>query len=69
MEVETNYTFPFLDVLITKGGSLSIGFYGKYIEESANTKFLGLQIDNHLNWKNHIDQMIPKLSRTCQTVI
>jgi len=25
-------------------------------------KFLGIQIDNHLNWKNHIDQIIPKLS-------
>ena len=22
----------------------------KYIEEMVNTKFLGLQIDNHLNW-------------------
>jgi len=25
-------------------------------------KFLGLQIDNHLNWKDHIEQIIPKLS-------
>jgi len=24
------------------------------IEESINTKFLGLQDDNHLNWKNDI---------------
>jgi hypothetical protein len=31
------------------------------MEESAQTKFLGLQIDNHSNWKNHIDQLIPKL--------
>jgi hypothetical protein len=23
-----------------------------YIGESANAKFVGLQIDNHLNWKN-----------------
>ena len=27
-----------------------------------NTKFLGLQIDNHINLKNHVEQMIPKLS-------
>jgi hypothetical protein len=33
-----------------------------------NTKFLGLQIDNHLNWKNHIGQMIPKLSGACYDV-
>jgi hypothetical protein len=41
---------------------LSTGYNNKYIEESAQTKFLGLQIDNHLNWKNHINQFIPKLS-------
>ena len=27
--------------------------------------FLGLQIDNHLNWRNHIEQQIPKLSTAC----
>jgi hypothetical protein len=48
---------------------LSIGYNDKYIEESAQTKFLGLQIDNHLNWKNHIYQLIPKLSGTCYAVI
>jgi hypothetical protein len=26
-----------------------------YIEESVNTNFVYLQIDNYLNWKNHID--------------
>jgi hypothetical protein len=30
---------------------LSIGYKDKYIEEIAQTKFLGLQIDSHLNWK------------------
>jgi hypothetical protein len=33
---------------------ISIGYEEKYIEESVNTKFLGLQIDSHLNWKNPI---------------
>jgi len=32
------------------------------ISEVPNTKFLGMQIDNHLNWKCHIDQILPKLS-------
>jgi hypothetical protein len=41
---------------------LNISYDGKYIEESINTKFLGLKIDNHLTWKNHTD-LIPKLSR------
>jgi hypothetical protein len=41
---------------------LNIGCNGKYIEESVNTKFLGMQIDSHLSWSNHIDKLIPKLS-------
>jgi hypothetical protein len=28
---------------------------------ALNTKFLGLKTDNHLSWKNHIDQLVPKL--------
>jgi hypothetical protein len=40
---------------------LSTGYNGKYIEESVNTNFLGVQIYNHLNWKNHIDQLVPRL--------
>jgi hypothetical protein len=30
--------------------------------EVLTTKFLGLQIDNNLNWKKHIEYIIPKLS-------
>jgi hypothetical protein len=41
---------------------LSIGYNDNCIEESVNTKFIGLQIHNHLNWKNHIDRLVPKLS-------
>ena len=33
-----------------------------------NTKFLVLQIDNYINLKNHIEQMIPKLSGVCYAV-
>jgi hypothetical protein len=49
--------------------ALSIGYKGKSIEGSVNTKFLGLQIDNHLNWTDHIDQMIPKLCGACYVAI
>ena len=37
---------------ITKKSShsaLHTGYKEKYIEETMNTKFLGLQIDNHIN--------------------
>jgi hypothetical protein len=27
--------------------------YDETYSKSVNTKFLGLQINNHLNWKNH----------------
>ena len=48
---------------ITKNSShatLHIGYTDRYTEETVNTEFLGLQIDNHLNWKNHVEQMNPK---------
>jgi hypothetical protein len=48
--------------------SLTIGYKDIYIEEKLNSKFLGLHPDNHLNWKGHIDQMIPKLSAACYAV-
>jgi NADH:ubiquinone oxidoreductase subunit B-like Fe-S oxidoreductase len=47
---------------------LNIGYDEKHLEESKNTKFLGLHNDNHLNWKNHIDLMILKLSTACYTI-
>jgi hypothetical protein len=37
----------------------------KYTEASLNIEFLGLQINMHLNVKNHIDQVIPKLCAAC----
>ena len=45
--------------------ALIIGHKDKYIEGAVNLIFLGIQIDNHLNWKNHIDQIIPKLGAAC----
>ena len=46
----------------TSHSALHIGYKEKYIEEMVNTEFLGLQIYNHWNWKNQIEQMIPKWS-------
>ena len=30
------------------------------IKESTNTKFLGLELDKHINWKNHINKILPR---------
>jgi hypothetical protein len=32
------------------------------ISAVTNTKFLGVKVDNHFNWKFHIDQIFPKVS-------
>jgi hypothetical protein len=56
--------------LITKNLShsiLHIGYKEKYIEETVCTKFLSSQTDNHINWKNHTEQIIVKLSAACYT--
>jgi hypothetical protein len=45
--------------------NFNIGYNSKTIEELVRTKFLGLQIDNNLNWKKHIEYIIPKLSSAC----
>lgn len=37
----------------------------KSIEQACNTKFLGIYIDNALNWDSHIDSMAKKLSSVC----
>ena len=34
----------------------------KCVGESVNTKFLGSQTDNHINWRNHTEQIIPNVS-------
>jgi hypothetical protein len=47
---------------------LTIGYNDKYREEAVNTRCLGLQIDNHLNWENNILHLVPKLSGACYAV-
>jgi hypothetical protein len=48
--------------------ALTIGYKDKYTEEIVNTKFLGIRLDNHLNWKDYTGQIIPKLSAACYVV-
>ena len=47
---------------------IHICYKEKYTEQTMNTKILGLQTDNHINWKNHTEQMIPKLSEACNAI-
>ena len=44
-------------ISITKNSShsvLHIDYKEKYVEDILNTTFLGLQICNHINWRNEI---------------
>jgi hypothetical protein len=45
--------------------ALSVGYTENHLEGIVNTKFLGLQIDIQLNWKNNTDHIIPNLSGAC----
>jgi hypothetical protein len=38
------------------------------IKEVTNIKFLGLKLDNNINWKHHVAKILPKLSRACYSV-
>jgi hypothetical protein len=33
-----------------------------------NTKFLGLELDKNICWKNHVQKILPKLSSACYLV-
>jgi hypothetical protein len=48
-------------LLTTKNINLNTD-YDKTTEVVRTTKFNGLQIDNKLNWKKHIENIIPKLN-------
>jgi len=53
---------------ITKNSShstLHSDYKEKYIQETVNTKFLVLLMDNLINWKNQIQQMILKWNMLC----
>ena len=46
----------------------SIELSGKTIHHSENTKFLGLWIDERLNWSKHCNNLITKLKRNLALV-
>jgi hypothetical protein len=48
--------------------TLHIGYKQKYLEETMNTKFLSLEIDDHINWKNHIEEKIREFSGACYAI-
>jgi hypothetical protein len=41
---------------------LALSFDNMVMNEVCEIKFLGIQIDNKLNWKSHVEYILPKLS-------
>jgi len=41
---------------------VDIYYKNNEIDEVKRTKFLGMHIGNHMSWKDHVEQIFPKLS-------
>jgi hypothetical protein len=48
---------------INQNHEFQILYENKQITKAQNIKFLGLKIDSNLSWKQHIDDIIPKLNK------
>jgi hypothetical protein len=48
---------------------LDIYFKDNIIDEVQSTKFGGMPIDNHMNWKNNVLRILPKLNAACSVVL
>jgi hypothetical protein len=44
---------------------INITYENNYISKVNDLNFLGLNINNTLSWKKHIDKILPKLSSAC----
>ena len=64
---KTKYLIIGTEQLLHSGNpSLDLSLCSTPIEEAKDEKLLGVKIDKHLNWDNHIDFLIDKLnSRIC----
>ena len=47
---------------------MDIYYNDKLINEAESSKFLGMHTDSQLNWKYHVEQLLPKLSAACFTI-
>lgn len=60
-ESKTNYIFFHTSIEVHK----EVCIDGQCIPSSNSASFLGIQTDDRLNWKAHIDGLCTKLSRIC----
>ena len=48
--------------------TIQISINGSNIEKANSTKYLGLYVDHHLNWKDHIAYMSSKSSKSIAVI-
>jgi hypothetical protein len=48
--------------------AFQIIYQKKTITGANNTKFLGLELDKNISWKNHVQKIVSKLSSACYLV-
>ena len=60
---KTNFMLFGTKQMVLNNNPIYIMFDGIQLERVSNTKFLGVFIDEHLNWKCHIANLSSKISR------
>ena len=48
--------------------TFQILYQNRLLIGTDNTKFLGLELDKNVNWKNHIQKNLPELSSACYLI-
>ena len=51
-----------------QNNSFQFTHHTKLLVAANNTKFLGLELDKHVNWKSHVRKILPRLSGTCYLI-
>ena len=58
MQITTKHNKMLLEI---SGQAFQPSIRETSVEVASNTKYLGVQLDEHLSWKEHIKRSLPKL--------
>jgi hypothetical protein len=47
---------------------IQVSYENNKIDNTHNINFLGLIVDTSLSWKNHTDQLVCKLNKSCYLI-
>jgi hypothetical protein len=64
LNIRKNYFIQFSSKSLNYS-DINITYENNYISKVNDLKFLGLNINNTLSWKTHIDKILPKLCSAC----